>query len=133
MANTPKTLFDIQIKINGDIVGRAEGLTLTRNQTLQHKHEAGNRNPYAIQRLGIEPQGTITRAWVDNNLLKDIIDYKDGFNPEFTLEGIDKIDNESWIVEGAIIGNSSQNFTFDNGEETLEFYALKIYPKGASL
>jgi len=141
MTNVPKTLFDIQIKIavevNGeirnDIVGRAEGLTFTRNQTLQHKHEAANRNPYAIQRLGVEPQGTLIRAWGDNDLIKTLIDYKDGNNPSFTLEGIDKIDNEVWIVEGAVIGNSTHNFTFDNGEENYEFYALKIKPAGSDL
>lgn len=129
MVGTPKTLFDIQIKINGDIVGRAEGLTLTRNQTLQHKHEAANRNPYAIQRLGLEPEGTLIRAWADNDLIKTLIDYDEGNNPSFTLEGIDKVDNHAWVIEGAVIGNSTHNFTFDTGEENYEFYALKITPK----
>jgi len=133
MATTPKTLFDIKIKIDGDVVGRAEGLTLTRNQTLQHKHEAANRNPYAIQRLAIEPQGTLIRAWGDNNLIQELVDYKTGNNPSFDLEGIDQVDGEVWVVKGAVLGNTSQNFTFDTGEENYEFFALKIMPKGADL
>ena len=132
-ATTPKTLFDIQIKINGNIIGRAEGLTLTRAQTLQHKHEAGNRNPYAIQRLAIEPTGTLIRAFMDTVLLKDLIDYSYGDNPSFDLEGIDKVDNETWIVKGAVIGGSTLNLTLDSGEENYEFHALRIYPKGTNL
>lgn len=131
--NVPKTLYDVRIVIAGEIVGRAEGLTLTRTQSLQHKFQAGSRIPYAIQRLGVEPTGTLVRAWLDNTLIKTLVDYKTGNNPDFDLYATDKIDGEEWAITGAVLGTTSLNLTSDSGEENYEFSALRIEPSDAGL
>jgi len=128
VSNTPKTLHDIEIYYDGNLVGRATSLNFSRKQAGKFHHQNSSKNPYAITTSGLEPQGTIVRTWVDNDLLQTLYDFEEGNNPSLDLIGVEKVDGNKWLIKDATFLGFDFASSFEESTLTHEFYALKITP-----
>jgi len=72
MVNQRLSLKDVAILVNGNQIGGAEiaEITLTRGQDLAY--ESGNYKPVEIVDGKIEIGGSLTRAWIDMDLLNEL-------------------------------------------------------------
>lgn len=80
-------LKDIDISVNGRIIGGAESVTFTVTRENQEvAYEGGNYLPVEIVEGRIKIEGEIERAYIDNDLLNELFP-NTPLLPSFTLSG----------------------------------------------
>ena len=84
------SLKDVDIFLNGQIVGGCEELAATISAEDTPAHEGGSYTPAEIVDGRITITGTLTRAFIDSSLLNQVFP-NTGRKPSFTLSG--KINN----------------------------------------
>ena len=86
MVNQRISLKDVQIAINGKVIGGAEELTATIAADNEVAFEGGNYFGVEVVDGKKNISGTITRAWVDNELLNELAPSDTaGLWPSFTI------------------------------------------------
>ena len=124
-------LTDVDILIDGTVVGGAQELTvtITANQTVEH--QAGSSKPDEILEGTELVEGTLTRAFVDIDLVKELLPFQQSSTaqekPSFTLRGETKshvspakkltifgAKINSWELSGLTMeGRADERYSFD--------------------
>jgi hypothetical protein len=87
MVNQRISLKDVDISINGKIIGGAESVSVTITRGGQEAaYEGGNYLPVEIVDGKIEISGEISRAFIDVDLLNELFPNQ-SLMPSFTLSG----------------------------------------------
>ena len=86
MVNQRISIKDVDISINGKIIGGAEGCTFTVARDTTEAYEAGSYTPVEIVGGAFHISGDITRAFVDVDLLNELMP-KQAVIPGFTITG----------------------------------------------
>jgi len=80
------SIKDVDISINGKIIGGAEEATFTIARDNEEAYEGGNYLPVEIVGGKFHISGSLTRAYVDNDLLNELMP-KTAIPTSFTLTG----------------------------------------------
>jgi len=80
------SLKDINIALNGKIVGGGEELSIDIKRDNEEAFEAGNYKCIEIVDGKTHVSGSLKRAWIDNDLLNEIFPNQN-LQPSFTLTG----------------------------------------------
>ena len=86
MVNQRISIKDVDIAINGKIIGGAQEATVTISRDNEEAYEAGNYEPVEIVGGKFHIAGSITRAYVDNDLLNELMP-KQAIAASFTITG----------------------------------------------
>ena len=81
------SLKDVDLSVNGKIIGGAESATVTISRDNEAAHEGGNYMPVEIIGGKFTVEGEISRAFVDVDLLNELMPQK-AVPPSFTLTAI---------------------------------------------
>ena len=87
MVNQRISLKDVDVALDGTILGGAEELAMTLNADDEPAHEGGTYLPAEIVDGKVTITGTLTRAFIDVALLNQIFPSTGGPKPSFTLSG----------------------------------------------
>jgi hypothetical protein len=118
------SIKDVDIAINGKIVGGAQEATVTISRDNEEAYEGGNYMPVEIVGGKFHIKGSLTRAFIDNDLLKELMP-KQAVPASFTITGSvtsGKTPNRNFTVFGA---------TFESieiGSLALDGYAVNTLP-----
>ena len=86
MVNQRISIKDVNIAINGKIIGGAEEATFTVLRDNEEAYEAGNYLPVEIVGGKFHISGSITRAYIENDLLNELMP-KTAVPASFTISG----------------------------------------------
>lgn len=81
------SLKDVDLAIDGQIIGGAEELAATFSASDEPAHEGGSYDTVEIIDGKRTITGTLTRAFVDVDLLNQLYPSNSGLKPSFTLSG----------------------------------------------
>lgn len=84
------TLADVRVELNDQIVGGIQSLTVTWAQENKAYGEAGTNKPLYIQDGSIAINGKVEKLVLDYDFIKKNFDLTNGYNPYFTLVGVNK-------------------------------------------
>lgn len=99
------SIKDVDMSINGKIVGGAESVTLTVTRENEVAYEGGSYMPVEIVGGKFTIEGSLSRAYIDNDLLKELMP-KSAVPVSFTLTGkvsSGKTPGRAIAVFGAVI------------------------------
>lgn len=124
MVNQRISIKDVAISIDGSIIGGAEEATFTIARDNEEAYEAGNYKPVEIVDGKVHISGSITRAFIDVDLLNEIAPNTPLW-PSFTLTGA--------ITSGKEPGRTISIFgtkldSFDINGLALDGYAKNALP-----
>ena len=122
MVNERISLKDVDIALNGQIVGGSEELAMTVTAEDEPAHEGGTYLPVEIVDGKITISGTLTRAFLDVNLINQILP-NSGLKPAFTMSGI--------INNGKTPARSIKVFGVKFSSFDINSFALDGYAKNA--
>jgi hypothetical protein len=128
MVNQRISIKDVDISINGKIVGGAEECSFTVSRDNEEAYEAGSYMPVEIVGGKFHISGSLTRAFIDVDLLKELMP-KQASAPSFTITGnvvSGKIPKRSVTIFGASFDSVSiEGLALDGyAKNTLPFKAL---------
>lgn len=123
------TLRDVQISVGGNIVGGAEELTFAVARENTVAHEGANEKPAEIVQGAITINGSITRAFIDVDLLNTLCPSTESLWQSFTLVGTiisDKTPGRTCTIHGAVFKGFDVTglTTADYAKNKLDFDAL---------
>lgn len=105
------SIKDIDLSINGKIVGGAEEATFTIARDNEEAYEGGSYTPVEIVGGKFHISGSITRAYVDNDLLNDLMPNQ-AVPPSYTIVGTitsGKTPNRRITIFGAVLDSMDIN------------------------
>lgn len=123
------TLEDVEVRLDGNIVGGAQSLSVTWEQENIVSREAGSKKPREIVPGQVAINGSVERLFLDVETISDLVDLENGNNPYFNIVGVTKDktpERKVTIVDAMFKGFSLE---FGLGEETKasqDFDALDI-------
>ena len=129
MVSESFTLQDVEIEINGTIVGGAQALSATYAQENKPILEGGTHKPREILDGSIAINGSVERLFLDVDLIKSVIDLEDGTNPYVDIVGVTKNktpERRVTIVSAKFKGFNIEMGLTDETKNTMEFDALDI-------
>lgn len=124
MVNQRISIKDVDIAINGKIIGGAQEATVTIARDNEEAYEAGNYEPVEIVGGKFHITGSITRAYIDNELLNELMP-KQAIPASFTITGqvvSGKTPARSFTVFGAVFDS------IEIGGLGLDGYATNALP-----
>ena len=124
------TARDCEFYIGTIRVGGAEELTITIDHDLTDAHEGGSHFPVELIDGKISVTGSVTRAYIDNDLIKAITGNMSGIWPSFTITSnivSGKSPERPITIIGAKFSSVSiEGLSLDSyAKNTLSFRALK--------
>lgn len=87
------TLEDVEIRLDGNIVGGAQSLTIALEQENAAQYEGGSKKPREIMPGQMAYSGTVERLHLDSETIGELIDLDEGNNPYFDIVGVTKNKN----------------------------------------
>lgn len=87
------TLEDVDLEINGTIIGGSQSVTVEWTQENEPKHQGGSKKPFDIRDGQITISGTVEQFFLDKESITDLIDLEEGNNPYFNIVGVTKNKN----------------------------------------
>ena len=120
-------LEDVIIYINGTAVGGCQSLEVSLKQDNKVIREGGNMKPREIKRGPMSYEGTMEMLYLDNVLLKSLIDFEAGNNPYFTCSGETKDGinrkRKVKVIDAVCKGTTLSNLTYgsDGAKLSLSF------------
>ena len=117
-------LKDVDISVNGQILGGCEELSVTITRDNEEAYSGGSYKPDEIVDGKIHIAGSLTRAFIDVDLLNEIMPNQ-ALQPEFTLSGT--------ITSGKSPARNMKIFgakfdSVDISSFTLDGYARNVMP-----
>jgi len=125
MVNQRISVKDIIISVNGTIIGGAEELTMSVAADNEEAFEAGNYFPVEIVDGKKHITGSITRAWIDNDLLNMLFPPDTGVWESFTITG-NVVSGKSPQRTATVTGAKFDSF--DINSLSLDGYAKNALP-----
>jgi len=128
MVNQRISLKDVSIFINGSQIGGAESAEVTLTRDNEEAYEGGTYKPVEIVDGKIHIAGTLTRAFLDVDLLNELFPNQ-SLAPSFTLLATvvsDKLPGRNIEIRGAKLDSVNvSDLTLDGyAKNTLPFKAL---------
>lgn len=123
------TLEDIQIEMNGNIVGGAQSAEVKMEQANKPIHEGGTKKPREILDGEMNYSGTLERLFLDKTTITELIDMETGNNPYFDIVGVtvDKNPERKIIVRNAKFKGFSISLALtDETKVSQEFDAMDM-------
>lgn len=124
MVNQRISIKDVDIAINGKIIGGAQECTVTISRENEEAYEAGNYMPVEIVGGKFKIAGSITRAYIDNDLLNELMP-KQAIPSSFTITGqvtSGKTPGRNFTIFGAVFDS------VEIGSLGLDGYAVNALP-----
>lgn len=84
------TLADVRVELNGQVVGGIQSMSVTWTQDNKGYGEAGTNKKMYIQDGAIDIAGKVEKLVLDYDFIKKNFDLTAGYNPYFTLVGVNK-------------------------------------------
>ena len=123
------TLEDVEIFMNGNIVGSAQSLTVALEQDNKPIHANGSKKPREILDGQMTYSGSIERLFLDKETITDLVDLENGANPYFDLIGVTKNKNPErkvLVVDAKLKGFSIDFGLTDETKVSQDFDALDL-------
>lgn len=134
MASTRQvfTLEDVDLEIDGKIVGGAQSVSVKWEQQNEPKYQSGSKKPFEIRDGQVAISGSIEQFFLDADMINDLHGLNDGNNPYFNIIGITKNKTPKRkviIVDAKFKGFSLEFGLTDDTKTSRDFDALDIIIK----
>ena len=123
------TLQDVDIRLDGNIVGGAQTVSVSYEQDNKIIHEAGTKFGREILDGAISVSGSVERLFLDKETISELVDLDTGANPYFNIVGVTKNKDPErtiTIIDCKFKGFSMDMALSDETKVSQDFDALRI-------